>query len=161
VLGFLVPIPGLIRQEIALPLQTATASVTHTTFELLGVEVSRSGNVLSINGTQVGVAEACNGLRMVFALVLVSYAFAFSVPLRWYVRTAVVGLSPLSAILCNVTRLVPTVWFYGHASDGWAGTFHDWAGWAMLFVAFLLLLGIIRLLQWALIPVTPYTLAYD
>jgi hypothetical protein len=28
-------------------------------------------------------------------------------------------------------------------------------------VAFLLLMGVVRLLRWALIPVTPYTLAYD
>ena len=31
----------------------------------------------------------------------------------------------------------------------------------MLVVAFLLLLGIISLLRWALVPVTKYTLAYD
>ena len=30
----------------------------------------------------------------------------------------------------------------------------------MLFVAFLLLLGVIRLLRWVMLPVTPFTLAY-
>jgi len=160
-LGFLVPVPGLIRQQIAMPLQTATAAATHHLFELLGFYVPRTGNMLTINGTPVGIAEACNGLRMVFALVVVSYAFAFSTPLRWYVRAAIIGLSPISAILCNVVRLLPTVWLYGHSPEPWANTFHDYAGWGMLLVAFLLLMGVIRLLRWASIPVRPYTLAYD
>ena len=161
VLGFLVPVPGAIRQQIAMPLQTATAAVTHNVFELLGYHVPRSGNVLMINDTPVGIAEACNGLRMVFALMLVSYTFAFSSPLRWYVRGILVGLSPVSAIICNVIRLVPTVWVYGHSPEPIAKTFHDYAGWVMLVVAFLLLMGIIHLLRWAMVPVAEYTLAHD
>ena len=33
--------------------------------------------------------------------------------------------------------------------------------WSVGYVAFLLLMGIIRLLKWALIPVSPYMLAMD
>lgn len=160
-LGFLIPVPGLIRLEISLPMQTATAAVTHEFFAVLGYHVPRSGNMLTINGVPVGIADACNGLRMVFALGLVSYAFAFGVPLRWYVRAAVIGLSPISAIACNVLRLLPTVWFYGYLPRQWADVFHDYAGWPMLGLALLLLIGVVRLLRWALIPVSPFTLAYD
>ena len=117
--------------------------------------------VLSINGVEVGIAEACNGLRMVFALVLVSGAFAFGNPLRWYVRAIILIASPVSAIFCNVLRLIPTVWLYGYSSSDVAGNFHDISGWCMLLVAFLLLMVIIRLLRWALVPVACYTLAYD
>ena len=35
------------------------------------------------------------------------------------------------------------------------------AGWLMLPIAFLLLMGIVRLLRWALLPETVFTLAYD
>lgn len=161
VLVFLVPVPGLVRQQIALPLQTATASVTHAILEVAGVEIWRSGNVLRINGTNVAIAEACNGLRMVFALALVSYAFAFGTPLRLYVRILVVAASPLSAILCNMIRLLPTVYLYGYRSGEVADWFHASSGWIMLPVAFLLLMGVIRGLRWALVPVTRYTLAYD
>ena len=160
-LVFLVPVPGMVRQQIAIPLQTATARVTHVAFEILGIETGLSGSVLSINGVEVGIAEACNGLRMVFALVLVSGAFAFGNPLRWYARTLILVASPFSAIFCNVLRLVPTVWLYGYGPPGVASRFHDISGWCMLVVAFLLLMGILRLLRWALVPVTCYTLAYD
>ena len=162
VLIFLVPIPGTIRQKIAIPMQNATARATQTAFDILGEQnVQRNGNQIVIKGHVVNVAEACNGMRMVFTLVLVSYAFAFGEPLRGYVRFLILAASPLSAIACNVIRMVPTIWLYGHASDKIADAFHGIAGWVMLGIAFLLLMAIIRLLKWALIPVSPYMLAMD
>jgi exosortase len=161
VLVFLIPVPGTVRQSIAVPLQTATAATTQAIFETLAVPVERSGNVLIINGTEVAVAEACNGMRMVFALVLVSYAFAYSMPLRNSVRILVLLASPVAAIACNVVRLIPTIWLYGFSSSGVADWFHDISGWVMLPVGFFMLLGIIRLLRWALIPVARFNLAYQ
>jgi exosortase len=161
VLVFLVPVPGRIRQGIAVPLQTATAATTQALFETFGEAVERSGNLLSINGTEVTVAEACNGMRMVFALVLVSFAFAYSMPLRNSVRVLVLLASPLAAIFCNVVRLIPTIWLYGHAAKSVADDFHNVSGWIMLPIAFLLLMGIIRALRWALVPVAKFNLAYQ
>lgn len=160
ILVFLVPVPGTIRQAIALPLQAATARATQLVLDVFGIDVARSGNVLVINGNRVAIAEACNGLRMVFALVLVSFTFALGTPLRWYVRVIIVLASPLSAVLCNVIRLVPTVWLYGYATSETAQRFHDISGWVMLPIAFLILLGILRVLRWALLPVHRFTLAY-
>lgn len=153
VLVFLVPVPGTVRQQIAMPLQTATAASTQFVFELIGLDVYRSGNVLHYNDTPVAVAEACNGMRMVFVLVLVCYAVAFASPLLYSVRTALLVISPLVAILCNIIRLVPTVWVYGTYSEAVAEQFHNWSGWAMIVVAFLLVMGLIRLLQWVDLPV--------
>ena len=161
VLVFLVPVPGSVRQFIAVPLQTYTAAVTQAILETFGVTVERAGNVLTINGTEVAVAEACNGMRMVFALILVSYAFAFGLPLRNSARLVVLLGSPVAALICNVIRLLPTVLLYGYANHDLASLFHDASGWLMLPVAFLLLMGVLRVLKWALVPVNRYTLAYQ
>ena len=80
VLVFLVPVPGFLRQELALPMQTITAQATQSVAELFGMNVERWGNTLAVNGTQIAVAEACNGMRMVFTLILVSFTFAFITP---------------------------------------------------------------------------------
>src|SRR5206468_4060275 len=98
VLVFLVPVPGRIRQEIALPLQSWTARAAQTGLEICGVETEVNGNTLRINGQPVTVAEACNGLRMVFPLILVSYAFSFALPLRNGVRFLLLLASPPVAI---------------------------------------------------------------
>ena len=156
---FLVPAPGTGRFYIAQPLQTATARVTQFVLEILGMSVARQGNLLEINDTPVAIAEACNGMRMVFTLFLVCYVFAFITPLRTYVRFLIVLTSPVTAVFCNVLRLIPTVWLYGHVKSNIAELFHDIAGWVMLAIAFLLMMGIIRILKWAMIPVAPYTLA--
>jgi exosortase/archaeosortase family protein len=121
--------------------------------------VQRAGNRLTINGIDVNIIEACNGLRMVFALILVSYAFSFGLPLRNRVRFLILLASPFAAILCNLIRIMPTVWLYGNAPRNVARAFHDYSGWLMLPIALLMLLGIIRLLRWAMIPVMRYTLA--
>jgi exosortase len=191
ILGFIVPVPGFIRQQIAGPLQEQLAMLTQHAFVVLGEEVQRNGNMLIINGAEVAIAEACNGLRMVFALVMVSFAFAFGTPLRPSVRLLIVAASLVSAMFCNLIRMIPTVWLFGASGESgfeWlvfkilqglnavmlpiglakpydkqmeAHFFHDVAGWIMLIFAFLLLMAIIRLLRWALIPVSPYTLAWD
>jgi len=159
-LGFLIPVPGRVRHAISLPLEAALTQATQEVCQLLGMAVERSGNHLWSNGVEVEIAEACNGMRMVFALVLVSFTFAFGTPLRWYVRLLVVAASPFSAIFCNLVRLVPTVWLYGYHPKI-ADTFHDYSGWIMLPTAFLLLMAIVRALRWALLPVAKFTLAYD
>jgi exosortase len=161
VLVFIIPVPGRVRQKVAIPLQTATAKATQRVFELTDTAVIRSGNLLTVNGVDVAIGEACNGLRMMFALLLVSYTFAFGTPLKGYVRVLVLAAAPLSAVLCNVVRLIPTLWVYGNCPTKVASTVHDVGGWVMLGVSFALLIGILRLLRWAMVPVTPFVLAYE
>ena len=59
----------------------------------------RSGNQLWYNGKPVDIIEKCNGLRMVFGLILVSYAFSFSLPLRNSVRFLILLAQPDSGDL--------------------------------------------------------------
>src|SRR5215213_1984685 len=159
VLIFLVPVPGQIRQDIAVPLQTWTAQISTVMFDGLGVDTNRSGNQLVVNGVPVTIAEQCNGVRGIFALVLVSYAFSFGLPLRNSVRFLVLLASPLVTIGCNLIRILPTAWFFGYSSQDFAVRFHEAAGWAMVPLAFLILLGIMKVLRWAMLPVMRYTLA--
>jgi exosortase len=159
VLVFLIPVPGMIRQQIAIPLQTWTAQISQVVLEVIGVPVERSVNQLTVNGIPVNIIEACNGLRMVWPLILMSYAFSFGLPLRNSVRFLVLAASPLAAIFCNVVRILPTIWLYSYHTKKVADLFHDYSGYMMLPIAFLILLGLIKTLRWAMIPVMRYTLA--
>jgi exosortase len=159
VLLFVMPIPGQIRQEIAVPLQAGTARIAQLLLEIMGVTTEVSGNRLSINGVPVTIAEACNGMRMVFPLFLIGYAFGFGLPLKNFVRWSILIMSPMVALACNVIRTLPLIWLYGYGSKKVADAFHDYSGWLMLPIAFLLLLAIIKVMRWAMLPVTRYTLA--
>lgn len=154
---FLVPVPGRIRQQIALPLQEISATITQWFMDVFGQVVTRAGNVLQINGVDVAVAEACNGMRMVVALALVTYAFVFSMPLRPWARVTLLLASPLVALLVNVIRLIPTVYFYGHWSPEAADFAHDVSGWAVLALALGVLWGSVALARWLELPIEDET----
>ena len=159
VLLFALPVPGVVREAIAIPLQTMATAVTHAVLELFGVTAVRSGNVLLINGEQIAVGEACNGMRMVFAFTLVVYAFAFTAPLKFTTRVILVALSPITALLCNVIRLVPTSIFFGYRTMTEAEWFHDMTGWVMLPIALVIHVHGVRLMKWLEFPVTSFRLA--
>lgn len=158
-LVFLVPVPQSILIAIAIPLQNMATSVTQSMLEMLGVPSVRSGHTLMIQGNAVAVGEACNGMRMVFALFLTVYAFAFSIPLRQSVRVLLLALSPVTALSCNVVRLVPTSIMFAYSSPEQAERFHDLSGWIMLPIALFLLVGVIRLIRWIEVPVMSFRLA--
>ncbi|HVT81070.1 MAG TPA: exosortase/archaeosortase family protein [Phycisphaerae bacterium] len=137
---FLIPISPNGRYRLAVPMQNATARATQSVCDLLGMDIHRAGSTLNINGIDVGIVEACNGMRMIITLFLVCYVVAFTVPLRWWVRVIFLALSPVVAIICNVVRLVPTVYLFGNAKRSTAETFHDVSGWGMSLAAFGVLL---------------------
>jgi exosortase len=156
---FAIPVPGFLRQGIARPLQEWAAIVTNGFLEVLGVDAIREGSVLIIRGQQVAVGEACNGMRMVFALGLVVYAFVFSTPFKTGTRLVLLALSPVIALVCNIIRLIPTSIIYGYGDPATAEMFHDLAGWVMLPIALLMLIGVLKLLRWLELPVTTWRLA--
>jgi exosortase len=158
-LVFFVPVPGAVAHTISVPLQAMATNVTQMMLEFIGVPARRVGHLLVINGEQVAVGEACNGMRMVFALWLIVYAFAFSTPLRPSVRLTLFALSPVVALLCNVVRLIPTTLVFGYGTVEQAELFHDVTGWVMLPVALLLLLGVLRTIRWIELPVMTFRLA--
>ena len=161
VLLLIVPIPNALRQDISKPLQHYTAEIDSYLLSLFGVDTQVSGNVLIINNQPVLIAEGCNGMRMVFPLLLISYGFAFGLPLRASVRALIVFASPIVALVCNVLRVLPLVWLQGQGAMGQTigEQLHEQSGWLMVPLAFLVLLGLIRLLNWAMVPVYRYPLA--
>lgn len=152
------PLPGAVRTVVAQPLQGFATSVTALVLDLVGAEAQRLGNLVEINGVQVAVGEACNGMRLVMPLAIVMYAFVFSLPLRPLMRVLLIAMSLPVALACNVARLVPTSLAYGFLGE-WAPAIHDVTGWLMIPVAILFMLGILRAFEWLDLPVARFRLA--
>lgn len=157
VLAFLllmVPLPGRVHNAVAGPLQRSAATSTAFALEVIGADVARQGNVLSLGPqTSVGVAEACSGLRMLTAFVIVASVFAFSVNRpRWQRIVLIVSSIPI-AIACNVIRLVVTVLLYAATSSSVAERFfHDCAGITMMPLAVVILVGELWLMRVLVLP---------
>jgi exosortase len=145
------PLPRRMHEMVALPLQEfATASAVYG-LEILGHLVIREGNVLRPSEqTSVAIAEACNGLRMLTAFVMVAATIAFLTHRpRWQKAVLVLSSVPI-AVLTNTIRLIVTVILCEATSSKFAEkVFHDFAGLTMMPFAIIVLVGelwIMRLL---------------
>lgn len=134
ILFLMVPLPGAARNLISQPLQSASTSCTVWFLEAVGPRLTQEGNVLVLDdGARVGIAEACNGLRMLISFVVVAAVFAAIVKRpRWKRVTLVLSSIPI-AFLCNTIRLSATVALFWLAESKVAEVFvHDFAGILMM-----------------------------
>lgn len=154
-LFLMVPLPGRIHNLISGPMQTFAATGSVFLLEVFGVTVSQQGNVMLLNGNvPLAVAEACSGLRMLTAFVVVAAAMAFLVKQRprWQKAVLVASSVPI-AIACNLLRLCVTAMLYLVASSEIAERFfHDFAGLTMMPIAVFILFGELWLMNKLVIP---------
>lgn len=148
---FSIPMPGAVRRLIAQPLQGYGAHLAQDTLNVLGFSVERLGASLVIDGVPVAVSEACDGMRMVSALVLVIWAVAFGRESRPVLRAVLLLSAPVMALACNAIRLIPTVIGFAILDQKDAEFAHDVLGWLTL----PLCLGLMELLRFTLERVFP------
>src|SRR6202042_1007342 len=73
----MVPLPALVFNTVAAPLQLFASSVATEISQLLGVSIYRDGNIIHLATTSLGVAEACSGLNSLSSLVVGSLLLGY------------------------------------------------------------------------------------
>lgn len=153
-LFLMVPLPGIIHTTISGPLQKIATSGAVFLLEVFRIGVSRQGNVIVLRGgTTLAVAEACNGLRMLMAFMVVAAFIAYMVKRpRW--QKSVLFLSSITvAVICNIVRIFVTAVLVMHVSEDVAQKFfHDFAGFVMMPIAVMLLFGEIWVMDRIIVP---------
>jgi len=162
-----IPIPAIVLNKIAFPLQLLASRCAVSAIAAFNIPVLRQGNVIELmplgssQPKRLEVVEACSGIRSLMTLVTLAVVFAyFTYPRNddsdsgsdgngrlksfavW--RSAIIVLSAIPiAILTNVLRVSGTgvlARFYGtKVADGF---FHSFSGWVMYIVAFLMLFAV-------------------
>lgn len=148
-LFLMIPLPERVHNAISGPLQTVATSGAVMTLEVMGVTVEQRGHQLELNGrTSVAVAEACSGLRMLTAFIMVSAVFAYIVNRPVWQKLVLLASSVPIAIVCNLVRLVVTSVLFMWTTTEVASKFsHDFAGLTMMPLAVLMLMGELWLLS--------------
>jgi len=150
----MVPFPGRVHNLISGPLQRFATTGSVFLLEAFGVRVSQQGNVVMLGeNTTMAVAEACSGLRMLMAFVIVAAFIAYMVK-RSRLQKAVLLLSSIPvAVMCNIVRLLVTgVLMLLVSTQAGEKFFHDFAGLAMMPVAVLLMFGELWLMDKLTLP---------
>jgi len=155
----MVPLPAVIFNQLAFPLQLLASSAGEAVLSASGVPVLREGNVLVLPTTTLEVVQACSGIRSLVSLLTLAIILGKLTEPRVWARVALAALALPVAIAANAARVAGTglaaEWISPQAAEGF---FHEFSGWVMFVVAFALLLGAQRAL--AIRPRLPVTAAH-
>jgi exosortase len=123
--AFMLPKLAFVYNQVTLPLQLIASRIAAGLLTLAGVGVIREGNILDVGGHRIAVAEACNGIRYLFALGLMAVVFAYVADSKAWMRWALLAAAVPIAILANAIRVAAASWLpvldggFPHAASGW------------------------------------------
>lgn len=127
------PLVDAVENQLSLFLLRKVVTVVSFVFNLLGYPLVQEGNVLVLPVGQVGVADACSGIRSLTACLFAGSFLAAVFLDKLWKRVALVSVALGLAFATNLLRsLFLTSWAYRNGSDSIEGTVHDVTGYAVL-----------------------------
>ena len=144
----MVPIPAIIFNQIAFPLQLIASRFGEVVVRLFDIPVLREGNVITLANTQLEVAEACSGIRSLISLLTLGIVYGYFMDRRTWVRVIVALATVPVAIVANGLRVAGTgVAAHYYGPEAAQGFFHTFSGWIVFLAAFVMLFVVQRLVQ--------------
>jgi exosortase len=139
-LAFMVPLPYRLASALSGPLQRLATVVSTFVMQVLGLPALSEGNVILLNEAEIGVVEACSGLRMLVVFFALATAVAL-VSQRRFIDKVVLVLSAIPiALISNILRVTATGILHEMVDSATANAFfHDVAGWLMMPLALAML----------------------
>ena len=144
----MIPIPAIIFNEIAFPLQLLASRGAEYTLSAAHIPVLREGNIIVLANTTLEVAEACSGIRSLISLVTLAIIYGYFTDDRIWARVVLTLAAVPVAVAANAARVAGTgvaAHYYGAAAA--EGFFHTFSGWMLFVVAFVMLFAIQKLLS--------------
>lgn len=132
-LGFMVPLPHSWSVALSLPMQGFATTVSTFCLQVLGRPALAEGNVILLNDIELGIVEACSGLRMLVVFFALSTGVAMLIRKPLWERLLIAGSAVPIALAANVLRITITGLCYDLLGNNIGGhLFHDVAGWLMM-----------------------------
>lgn len=138
-LATMVPLPVIVYNSLAAPLQLLASSLATQFARAAGVTLYQDGNIINLAHISLGVEEACSGLNSLFALVVASLLLALLICSRVRSRVALILLSVPLAIAVNVFRVAGTAIIADVHEEFALGFYHLLSGWLVFVTGFGLL----------------------
>lgn len=147
------PLVSAVENSLSTFLLGKVTAIVFLVFDVLGLPLERSGNILILPKGEVGVAEACSGIRSLTGSIFAG-AFLAAVFLRGlWKKLALLLCATALAFATNILRsLTLTGWAYVHGAEAIEGAVHDVTGYAVLGVTTLGLLALLPVFNFELEP---------
>ena len=153
---FMIPIPGGFTEFISFPLRLIATNLSRKIASWGGVETFGSGMYIEFmqpRGTEhvaLEIADPCSGLHSVMALKALHAITAYMSRLRMGWKWALFMCAIPIALMANLCRIVSIIFIGAYINKGFAiGLWHHWSSPILFVFAFLILISIGRLLEWA------------
>jgi exosortase len=145
---FAIPIPSVVFNQIAFPLQLIASDYATRAIRLFGVPALREGNVIELAQMKLQVVEACSGIRSLVTLATLAVVYVYFAERKWWRRIAmVIAVIPI-AIVANAARVAGTgIMAHNWGSRAAEGFLHGFSGWLIFIAAVLMLLLFAQLLN--------------
>jgi exosortase len=132
-LGFMIPLPYTLANALSGPLQHLATVTSTYVMQTLGMPALAEGNVILLEENQIGIVEACSGLRMLVVFFALATAVVLVVSRHWLDRVLIVASAIPIALAANIIRITTTGVMYEMGQSEMANHFfHDVAGWLMM-----------------------------
>jgi exosortase len=132
-LVFMIPLPYRVEITLGYPLQRIATIGSTYLLQTLGQPAISEGNTILINDFQLGIVEACSGLRMLVTFFAFSTAAAMLMRRGLVEKLVIVASAIPIALAVNVIRITATgVMFQVVSGEAAKVFFHDLAGWVMM-----------------------------
>jgi exosortase len=132
-LVFMFPLPGFLDARLLAPLQKLATAASTYLLQTIGIPSYSEGNRIVIGEVQLGVVEACSGLRMLTIFVALAVAITLVTDRPLWERIVIVASAVPIALAVNIARITVTGILHLTTSSQLADmVFHDLAGWFMM-----------------------------
>jgi exosortase len=133
----MIPIPAVLFNPVAFPLQLLSSRFGEWTLAACQVPVLREGNIIQLADISLEVAEACSGIRSLISLLTLAIIYGYFAESRIWARIMLALSAVPVAIAANALRVAGTglaAHYYG--AEAAEGFFHSFSGWLVFLVAF-------------------------
>jgi exosortase len=155
-LVFMMPLPSVLEHNILWRLQTLASVCSTIVLQTMGVAAFRQGNLISVPGADLNIADACSGLRMLTIFLALAVAMVFLIERPWWDKFMILLSAVPIALIVNVIRITVTGLLYmavGQDNEFAHKLGHDWAGYFMMPMALGFLWLELQILERLTVPV--------
>jgi exosortase len=148
ILFLMIPLPAIIFNQIALPLQFEASRLATSLLGALGVPVLREGNIIQLPALNLDVVEACSGIRSLVSLITLAAFYGYLCEPRVWRRVLLIIAAVPIAVFANGVRIMGS----GLLGQYWSpdkaeGFFHTFSGVLIFAVSILTMIALHQLLS--------------
>lgn len=144
---FMIPLPYIVFNAIALPLQRIAAQGASAILTGIQIPVYREGNIINLPHISLGVVQACSGIQSIVSLLAISVLLKRLGNLHGPAGLLFVLSAIPIAVVANMMRIAGAGILGSLNPDLAEGFFHLFSGWVVFIFALLTLMIEIRLLR--------------